>query len=276
VVGELVALARAAGHEELFVFTRPSSAGSFEALGFELLASSGRAALLESGGGFARWLEGSRALVRGAEEVRGEVVNGAVVVNCNPFTLGHRHLVEEAARRVDTLHVFVVREDRSFFPFEVRIRLVREGTADLPNVRVLDTSRYAVSALTFPSYFLDRGEDAAEVQMELDLTLFARRIAPFFGIRRRFFGTEPYCPTTRRYNAAMLRLLPGLGVEAVELPRKAAGGEAISASRVRDRLRGDWLEGIEALVPPSTAAFLRSAAADEIRARLRREQGRHG
>jgi [citrate (pro-3S)-lyase] ligase len=75
----------------------------------------------------------------------------------------------------------------------------------------------------------------------------------------------------------MLRLLPGLGVEAVELPRKAAaGGEAISASRVRERLRGDWLEGLEALVPPSTAAFLRSAAADEIRARLRREQGRHG
>jgi [citrate (pro-3S)-lyase] ligase len=269
IVGELSALARAAGHELLYVYTRPSSAGSFEALGFELLASCGRAALLESGRGLGRWLEGSRGFVR-------EGQNGAVVMNCNPFTLGHRHLVEEAARRVDTLYVFVVRQDWSAFPFEVRLRLVREGTADLPNVRVLDTSRYAVSALTFPAYFLARGEDAAEVQMELDLTLFARRIAPFFGIRRRFFGTEPYCPTTRRYNAAMSRLLPALGVEAVELPRKAAGGEAISASRVRARLRDDWLEGIEALVPPATAAFLRSPAADPIRERLRVEEGRHG
>lgn len=269
IVGELSALARAAGHEDVFVFTRPASAGSFEALGFELLASTGRAALLESGGGLARWLEGHRGLVRPG-------ANGAVVVNCNPFTLGHRHLVEEAARRVDTLYVFVVREDRSVFPFDVRLRLVRAGTADLRNVRVLDTSRYAVSALTFPADFLARGEDAAEVQMELDLTLFGRRIAPPFGIRRRFFGTEPYCPTTRRYNAAMLRLLPGLGVEAVELPRKAAAGEAISASQVRARLRGDWLDGIDALVPPTTAAYLRSAAADEIRERLRTEKGRHG
>jgi [citrate (pro-3S)-lyase] ligase len=268
-VGELSALARAAGHEDLFVFTRPASAGSFEALGFQLVAASGRAALLEWGGGLARWLDAHRALVTPG-------VNGAVVVNCNPFTLGHRHLVAEAARRVDTLYVMVVREDRSAFPFDVRLRLVREGTADLANVRVLDTSRYAVSALTFPAYFLAPGEDAAEVQMELDLTVFARRIAPFFGIRRRFFGTEPYCPTTRGYNAAMRRILPALGVEAVELERRTAGGEAISASGVRARLRDGRLEGIEALVPPTTAAFLRSGAAAAVRERLRRDEGRHG
>jgi [citrate (pro-3S)-lyase] ligase len=269
IVTELARLGRAAGHEVLFVFTRPAHAGSFEALGFELLASSGRAALLESGRGFARWLEAHRALVRPG-------ANGAVVVNCNPFTLGHRHLVEEGARRCDTLYVLVVREDRSAFPFEARLRLVREGTADLPNVRVLDTSRYAVSALTFPAYFLARSDDAADVQMELDLTLFARRIAPPFGIRRRFFGTEPYCETTRRYNAAMTRLLPGLGVEPVEIARRAAAGEAISASLVRARLREGRLDGIEALVPATTAAFLRSGDGAAVRERLRREEGRHG
>jgi [citrate (pro-3S)-lyase] ligase len=268
-VSDLTARGYAAGHETLFVFTRPSHAGSFEALGFELLASCGRAALLESGRGLARWLEGHRDLVR-------DGTNGAVVVNCNPFTLGHRHLIERSAREVDRLYVFVVREDRSAFPFEVRVRLVRDGTADLDNVRVLDTARYAVSAVTFPAYFLARSEDAAEVQMELDLTLFARRIAPYFGIRRRFFGSEPYCSTTRGYNAAMRRLLPGLGVEAVELERMAADGEAISASRVRAGLRDGRLAGIEALVPPSTAAFLRSGAAVAVQERLRREEGRHG
>ena len=268
IVTELAHLAGAAGHEALFVFTRPSSAGSFEALGFELLASSGRAALLESGHGLARWLEAHRGLLRAGD-------HGAVVANCNPFTLGHRGLVEEAARRVDTLYLLVVREDHSAFPFEARLRLVREGTADLANVQVLDTSRYAVSALTFPAYFLARGDDAAEVQMELDLTLFGRRIAPFFGIRRRFFGTEPYCATTRRYNEAMARLLPGLGVEPVELQRRTADGAAISASQVRARLRDGRLDGIEALVPASTAAFLRSGEADAVRERLRKEEGRH-
>jgi [citrate (pro-3S)-lyase] ligase len=268
IVTQLASRAFAAGHSSLFVFTSPVHASSFEALGFELLASHGRTALLESGRGLARWLDAHRELVR-------EGSNGAVVVNCNPFTLGHRHLVEEAARRVDTLYVLVVREDRSAFPFDVRLRLVREGTGDLPNVRVLDTGRYAVSAITFPDYFLKSTEDVARVQMELDVTLFARRIAPFLGVRRRFFGSEPYCETTRRYNETMHRLLPALGVEAVELPRVGVGGEPISASCVRARLREGRLEGIEELVPLTTAAFLRSHEAAAIGERLRGGEGRH-
>jgi [citrate (pro-3S)-lyase] ligase len=268
IVGDLTARGLAAGHESLFVFTRPACAPSFEALGFELLASHGRAALLELGRGLSRWCEANRALPR-------EGANGAVVVNCNPFTLGHRHLIAEAARRVETLYVLVVREDRSAFPFEARLRLVREGTRDLPNVRVLDTGRYAVSAVTFPSYFLKRADDAAQVQMELDVTLFAQRLAPFLGVRRRFFGTEPYCATTRAYNEVMRRLLPALGVEAVEISRAAAGGEAISASRVRAELRRGGLGKLDALVPPTTAAFLRSAEGRAIGERLRASEGRH-
>ena len=272
VLGELVtglsALAFAAGHRGLFVFTRPEHAPSFEALNFELLASAGRAALLEYGGGLRRWLEAHRGLVREGE-------NGAAVVNCNPFTLGHRHLLEQAARRCDTLYVLVVREDRSAFPFEARLRLVREGTRDLASVRVLDTSRYAISAVTFPSYFLKEGDDAAAVQMELDLELFGRRIAPFFQVRRRFFGTEPLCPSTRAYNQAMRRVLPRLGVEPVEIARAEAGGGPISASRVRAALRRGDLGAIEGLVPGCTLAYLLSDEGRAVRERLRESEGRH-
>jgi len=267
-VTELVRLGSAAGHDAFFVFTRPEHAPSFEALGFSLLAAQRRAALLEWGDGLRRWLAASLPLVRPG-------ANGAAVVNCNPFTLGHRHLVEQAARRVDTLYVFVVREDRSAFPFDVRLRLVREGTADLDNVRVLDTSRYAVSALTFPAYFLKQADDVAGIQMELDLRLFARHVAPFFHVRRRFFGTEPFCEITRAYNAAMLRLLPPLGVEAVQVERLRGRGEAISASRVRAALRSGELAGLEALVPPATLRFLRSPEAGPILLRLAGAEGRH-
>jgi [citrate (pro-3S)-lyase] ligase len=268
VVTELVRLGSAAGLDAFFVFTKPESARSFEELNFSLLASQGRAALLEYGNGLGRWLSAHRPLVRPG-------ANGAVVVNCNPFTRGHRHLVVEAARRADTLYVFVVREDRSAFPFDVRLRLVREGTRDLANVHVLDTSRYAVSALTFPAYFLKDGDPVAAIQMELDLRLFARHVAPFFHVRRRFFGTEPTCATTRAYNDAMRRVLPPLGVEAVEIERACAGGAAISASRVRAALREGDLEGLDALVPPSTARFLRSGEGRAIRERLRAAGGRH-
>ena len=114
------------------------------------------------------------------------------MVNCNPFTLGHRYLIEAAAAEVDTLYVFVVQEDRSVFPFAVRERLVREGTADLENVVVLASSWYAVSQVTFPAYFLKADESAAELQMEVDLVLFGKYLAPFFHVGRRFIGVEPY------------------------------------------------------------------------------------
>ncbi len=273
VAGELVRLGFAAGHDGMFVFTHPGNATSFEALGFELLASHAKVALLEFGGRFAAWLASTRSLVRPIAESGGA---GAVVVNCNPFTLGHRFLVEEAARRVGTLYVFVAREDRSAFPFEARLRLVREGTRDLANVVVLDTSRYAVSAVTFPAYFLGRADPVAEIQMELDATLFGARIAPAFGITRRFFGTEPYCATTRAYNAAMRRVLPGLGVEPVELARKTAGQAAISASAVRAALSTGDEAALPALVPPTTLAYLLSAEGVAVRARLGGAKGRHG
>ena len=269
VAGELVRLGLAAGHDGLFVFTRPAHAPSFEALNFALLASHARVALLEYGGRFAAWLAAGARLVRPGP-------GAAVVLNANPFTLGHRHLVEEAAHRAATVYLFVVREERSAFPFEVRLRLVREGTADLSNVVVLDTSRYAVSAVTFPAYFLGRTDPVAEIQMELDATLFGARIAPAFGVTRRFFGTEPTCATTRAYNAAMQRVLPSFGVEPVEVERAQAGGAPISASTVRAALAAGDDAALAALVPPTTLAYLLSDEGRAVRGRLHGAKGRHG
>lgn len=269
VVGELVRLGHEAGHQGLFVFTRPQHVPSFEPLHFRLLASQARVALLEHGGRFEAWLEGLRPRLRPGEAA-------AAVMNCNPFTLGHQWLVEQAAARAEVLYVLVVREDRSAFPFEVRRRLVEEGTRHLPNVVVLDTGPYAVSAVTFPAYFLGKGEPVAEYQLELDLDLFGRRIAPALRVRRRFFGSEPTCATTRAYNAAMHRLLPRHGVAPVELPRREVGGAPISASTVRAAMACGDEATLRGLVPPATLAYLLSPEGRAVAARLAGSQGRHG
>ncbi len=261
-VTELVMDGMRAGHESLFVYTKPEYVFSFEALNFALLASQDKVALLEYGKGLAKWLESKRTLQRAG-------TNGAVVVNCNPFTNGHRYLIENAARRVDNLYVFVVKEDRSAFPFEVRYRLVEEGIRGIANAVLLDTSRYIVSAATFPTYFLKRDDPVARIQMELDVTLFASKIAPFFGITRRFVGTEPNCQLTGGYNEAMQRILPAHGIALEIVERKQAAAGVISASRVREMLgRGD-LSGLADYVPATTMAFLQSEAAAPIRERLR-------
>jgi [citrate (pro-3S)-lyase] ligase len=276
VVGELVRLGRAAGHEALFVYTRPEHALSFEALHFSLLASVARVALLEYGRGLEGWVARVRPRLRPGTAEGGGGTAGAIVLNANPFTLGHQWLVEQAAARVEVLYLLVVREDRSAFPFEARRRLVEAGTRHLGNVVVLDTGRYAVSAVTFPAYFLGKGEPVAAYQLELDLALFGARLAPALGVTRRFFGSEPTCATTRAYNEAMHRHLPRWGVEPVELPRLEAGGAAISASTVRGALaRGD-LAALKALVPETTLAYLQSPEGGAVAARLAGSQGRHG
>ncbi|MCP6368345.1 adenylyltransferase/cytidyltransferase family protein, partial [Klebsiella pneumoniae] len=48
---------------------------------------------------------------------------GAIVMNANPFTLGHRWLVEHAASQCDWLHLFVVKEDASCFSYHDRFKL---------------------------------------------------------------------------------------------------------------------------------------------------------
>jgi len=263
-VTELVMSGQRAGHDSLFVYTKPEYAVSFQALNFTLLASQEKVALLEYGKGLSRWLESKKELVRPG-------INGAVVVNCNPFTNGHLYLIENAAQRVDNLYVFVVKEDRSVFPFDVRYRLVEQGVRHIPNVIQLDTSRYIVSGATFPTYFLKKDDPVARIQMELDVTLFASKIAPFFGITRRFVGTEPNCPLTGGYNQAMQRILPLHGIELQIIERKQTETGVISASRVRELVgKGDFA-GLAGYVPPTTRAFLESEEAAAIRERLQND-----
>ncbi len=264
-LGELITLlmqrGMAAGHETFFVFTRPEHVPSFERLNFRLLVAHHQAALLEIGPGLPAYLHAHRLLSRPGR-------NGAIVVNGNPFTRGHLHLVETAARQVDHLYLFVVREDRSVFPFAARFRLAQEATAHLPNVLVLETSRYAVSAGTFPSYFLKRLDDVALLQMQCDVRLFATALAPPFSVRVRFVGEEPYCPTTAAYNRTMQEVLHEYAIDWVQIPRLTEAGRAISATHVREALGRRELDRVVAWVPAATLAYLKTPEGEAVARRL--------
>ena len=242
----------AAGHYDLFVVTRTHNLPLFTACGFYEIAHTDAVAMLENRSGGAASFAGQ--FVQPGDESK---CVGAIVMNCNPFTNGHRWLIENADAQCDELHLFVVEEDRSFFPTDVRYRLVREGTADLPNVRVHLSGRYMISAATFPTYFLKENEDAAALQCELDATIFAQKLAPALHVTKRFAGTEPFDPVTARYNETMLILLPRCGVAFCELPRLEQGGQAVSASRVRALLedKGVCDEALS-LVPEATRRYL--------------------
>lgn len=177
---------------------------------------------------------------------------GVVVMNCNPFTLGHRYLIEKAAKQVERLYVMVVREDCSLFAYTERKAMVEQGVADIENVNVIDGSDYAISRATFPTYFLKRLDDAADTQMLLDLDLFRRHIAPALGATVRFVGTEPTDQLTRRYNQLMHEALKDVR----ETARLEKDGNAVSASRVRKAMEGGDMNTIRQLVPPTTLPYI--------------------
>jgi len=179
-------------------------------------------------------------------------LRGVVVMNCNPFTLGHRYLIEQAAKQVERLFVMVVREDCSLFAYAERKAMVEQGVAHLKNVTVIDGSEYAISQATFPTYFLKRLDDAADTQMLLDLDLFRRHIAPALGATVRFVGTEPTDQLTRRYNQLMHEVLADVR-ETARLEKK---GNVVSASRVRKAMEQGDMSTIRQLVPPTTLPYI--------------------
>ena len=230
----------------LFLYTKPDAAAFFADLGFhEIARVPGSLVFMEnrrSGfSGYLRKLTGSRR----------DGVSAAVVMNANPFTFGHQYLAQQAAARCDALHLFVVSEDLSEFPFEERRDMVRMGTAGIRNVILHDCGPYIISAATFPGYFLKEPAQITEAQARLDIEVF-KQIARVLNITERWVGEEPDSVTTGIYNRVMAESLPAAGIRCVVLPRKTASGNPISASTVRECLRRGDLTSLRTMVPETT------------------------
>lgn len=268
IVSHLIAHANADGHQCVKLFTKPQNRQMFESMSFRLLAEAPKAILMETGiGGIKRYSEELKS-EKGkgkSEKSNSELhhlnpstphpimpLSGIIIMNCNPFTLGHRYLIEQAAQQVDTLYILVVREDCSMFGYDERKAMIVRGVAHINNVVVCDGSEYSISATTFPTYFLKSLSDASDTQMTLDIDLFRRYIAPALGATVRFVGTEPDDPLTRRYNELMKSMLPDVR----EVARLQQGGVAVSASRVRKAIVENHLAQAARLVPPTTVPYI--------------------
>lgn len=174
---------------------------------------------------------------------------GAIVMNCNPFTLGHRHLIEYALEKVDYVLVFVLKEDRSFFSFEERYRQVKECTKDLKRVKVFSSGDFIISLHTFPAYFRKESYQDIYADACMDAQIFADYIVPGLNIKARFVGEEPTDKTTRAYNEILHRTLENAGVRLYEIPRLENAEGYISGSTVRQYYIDNNWEKIKEMVP---------------------------
>ncbi|MGN0999496.1 MAG: adenylyltransferase/cytidyltransferase family protein, partial [Faecousia sp.] len=146
IISHLMEVQYARGNTHLFLYTKVNSAKFFADLGFhEIARVDGTLVFMENR------KSGFPGFLKNLEKTKKDGLSAALVMNANPFTLGHQYLVETAARNCDTLHLFVLSEDASLVPFALRKRLVREGVAHIPNVVLHDSGPYIISSATFPS-----------------------------------------------------------------------------------------------------------------------------
>ena len=251
------------GNSHVFLYTKTKNERIFKDLGFyEIARVDGSLVFLENRrDGFARYL-------RSLEKTRRDGRCAAVVMNANPFTLGHRYLVEQAAKENDFVHLFLLSEEAGPIPFAVRKKLVRAGIADLDNVIFHESGPYIISSATFPSYFLRDEDEAILAHARLDLAVFGK-IAAALNLSSRYVGEEKSSHVTALYNQTMSQLLPQMGLAFREIPRLSSGGETVSASTVRQAVHDGRLEEVRRFLPQSTYDYFAGDEAVPVVAAIR-------
>lgn len=246
IVSALVSIAAERGCSDLFLFTKSEYAQHFHGIGFQSIADTGTVIL------FHRGETTPESALRNLLHQPAGTPTHAIVMNANPMTNGHLHLIDQAGKGGKPLLVFVVEEEGSEFSFADRLGIVKEAVSDRSNVRVLPSSPYAISPVTFPTYFLKEASARHREYARLDALLFKTYFVPHFSIEKRFVGEEPVDGSTRIYNEVLRETLPPL-CEVVEIPRLSApDGEPISASRIRQWMRERKAEAIRPNVPPAS------------------------
>lgn len=258
------------GYDNSFVYTKKETGKFFESLGFYPIASTEKLVFLENRNRFENYLNKLKLESEEQNFPKKERV-ASIVMNANPFTLGHLYLVEKAASENDLLHLFMVSDDSSLIPFSVREELIRKGTAHLDNIIYHQTGSYMISQSIFPSYFIKEADDIIVQQAKLDIRIFSR-IAETLGIGSRYIGSEPFSRVTNLYNEVMQQDLTKKGIQVHIVPRKEQDDQAISASHVRELIRLGRIDEIQKLVPKSTYEFFCSEAARGIIRQIQKEK----
>ncbi len=285
ILTHLISVQFSRGNTHLFLYTKCSSAPFFADLGFYEIANiKNQIVFMENKrNGFSSYLEKLEqdlteqiTAITALEETIESVKIAALVINANPFTLGHQYLVEKASRENDILHLFIVEEDASLIPFSIRKRLVLEGTSHLPNIIYHNSGPYIISNATFPGYFQKDDRAVMKSHAELDLAVFTK-IAEKLHITRRYIGEEPFSETTGIYNKIMSEKLPENGIDCIIVPRKqyidtenkrknntknmSSHSFPISASTVRQAIKEDNFTLLKQLVPETTLQYFESKEA---------------
>lgn len=260
------------GFYHSMAFTKLANKELFCGLGYKEIAHTDKVILMEMGN---KNIEKTISNIIKDFSIDTTKKRAMLVMNCNPFTLGHLSLIEKAAAENEEVLIFVVEEDRSVFSFNVRYNLVKKGVSHLKNIKVIPGTEYIISSATFPNYFLRKDDDFLLEYTKLDAAICGTQFARKLNINKRYVGDEPFCSVTNTYNSTLKEILPLYNVELILVHRKEIDNTPISASEVRELLKNDNFEMLKKYVPLSTFEFLTSEEGEKIASKLKTGSLKH-
>ena len=236
------------------VFTKPEYLDKFLSLGFNLLIKTQDFVSLEGGeSNVYRTIDNLKVKIK---MDLGGLDNdyGAIVMNANPFTLGHLSLLEYALSKHNKVLIFILEEDKSEFSFKERFSLAFLATRQYADrVCVLPSTNYIISSETFPDYFIHEKTALTKAHAEYDAMIFEKYFMKELKISKRYIGSE-IKDYMSLYNDSLKKILNDK-VEIVD--RFTLANTVVSASTVRDYIKSNNVEKALELVPTSTKAVLK-------------------
>ncbi len=269
-ISDIVKIAYDRGIFHLFVYTKPENEEKFNNQGFYTIYKTEDVLFLENQkNGINKYTNSLKKFKDEGKNVCG------LVMNLNPITKGHEYLISRASEENDIVHIIIVKEDNSIFPYKIRLKLLEDVTKKYKNVIVHEGSDYVISNATFPTYFIKSKENIPSVYAKLDANIFGSYIAKALGINRRYVGTEPYSKTTNLYNEILKEELPKYNIEVIEYERCLFNDELVSASKVRSYIKENDIEKAYDLLPKETIEFLQSEQGKIIIDKIKISNSRH-
>ena len=238
------------------VFTKPIYKHIFISLGFKEIVSTDKVIMLEGGTGsidneldkIKKQLDNRFAILDESSDL------AALVINGNPLTIGHVHLIEQASINHQLVVVFIVEENKSEFSFQERLSMAYLATKRLGNVCVIPSTKYIVSSLTFPTYFLKGIDEVNKEHAFIDALIFKNYFMKKLFIKKRYVGAES-SDKMINYNNTLKEVLKD---SLVEIPRLEENNNIVSASMVRKLLKEQKFEEALQYIPRENALIFYS------------------
>ena len=208
--------------------------------------------------------ESSIELNRYIQEIRAHRINdpncviGAIEMNANPMTRGHSYLIQKALEQVDFLYVFLLTQEKTEIPLQLRKKILQAEVSKYPNVQLLECGRIWGNRLTFPEYFEKEENNEIVINAEKEILIFAKYIANALNIKKRFVGTEPNDKVTDQFNRQLKQTLNRYGIDLVEIPRLSVEGVYIQAGNVRSLIRERNFQALDKMMTPEAIDILKN------------------